>query len=250
MEPVRWAVDFPNGLSAGGVDGNDVRGVVGVHALKVLQVQDAFVQQRRRRIPELHAEFPVVGLQIALPLQASLKVKAAQFAVSVDHPHVCAVRHGSRRGHVLLVSDLVVPSLRLPPANLARLAVNRQQVELITVGIAPSQKPGVRAVEAGTLLGRRDEDGVTPDDRRRSRPARQLGSPHHILFRAPARRQASRAAGPVQVRAPPVRPIVGRLQGQRHSGYEHKQTAGHGAHRSSHAWPPRRRADRGSGALG
>ncbi len=74
-----------------------------------------------------------------------------------------------------------------------------------TAPVFAIERPQIEAAGLGDV----QEDVVLPDDRRRAAAHRQRRLPGDVLGRRPLRRQADVLAGAIELRAAPLRPVVG-----------------------------------------
>ena len=212
---------LPHRLSGRLVDAQQVAGVVGLHAVQHLHVQRVAQQQRRAGVAPVEPELPVVLLDVARPPLLAVEREALERARACHHPDRGAIGHRRGRRHVLLAHVVVAAAEQLLPANRAGVAIERPQIEA-----------------AG--LGDVQEDVILPDDRRRAAAHRQRRLPGDVLGRRPFRRQAGVLAGAIELRAAPLRPVVG-VYGKPGACCQQQPERNRCSHRSSPpalcAWP-------------
>ena len=189
------ALDTPERLAGGGVDGQHVRRVVGLHPVQHLDVEPVADQQRRRGVAPVEAERAVVLLDVARPQLAPGEVERLQDAGARHHPHALAVGDGRRRRHVLLAHLDVAAAERLLPQLDALLPVHAQQIQLRSVADV-------------------QEDPIAPDDRRRTGELGQRQLPRDVLRGAPRGREVLRHRDAGHLGTAPVGPVGAGLRGR------------------------------------
>ena len=178
------AVDLPNGLSGRLVDGEDIGGVVGLHPMEHLQVQPVAMEQRRGRVAVIEPEASVVVLNVTPPKLIAFEIETGQKTRPGQHPDVLAVGDRRWRGQVLLAVQAVARAGFTLPQDGTVFTVDRQQQQLVSLAgfLRPRAAAGTVAPEiVEALFGRRDQNHVTPDNRRRRAPTGQANLPLHVF---------------------------------------------------------------------
>ena len=212
---VRGPLDPPGQLAGGGVEGGQIRRVVGAHPVQDLHDQAAVVQGRRRGVTPHETEGPELGLQVPPPDRSALHVEGGDDAGAGHGPDVAPVGDRRRRGVVVLAPGAVALGEDGAPQLLAvgTRQTQQQQVVAARITLPPAALPGGLGLPGLRRRRRRDEDAVAPDDGGAAAPRGQRALPDDALGGAPLRGQAGGGADPVLVGAAPLGPVLRRGNG-------------------------------------
>ena len=127
-------LDPPDRLAGVPVDAQDVRRVVGAHAVDDLDEERVVDQEGRRRVAPVQPEPAVRRLDVALPERVAVEVEGGQPARPRHHVDVLAVGHRRRRRHVLLAQPPVAVAQVAHPERPAPVPVEAPQADVLAVG--------------------------------------------------------------------------------------------------------------------
>ena len=147
------------------------------HPVQNLDVEPLALEQRGRGIPVVQSEFPILGLDVALPDLLPIQRETGELAVARHDPDMAAVRYG-RRGRGILFPEKPVAGVDLPlPSDRPIFPVYCDQENLVACCI-----PRNFAVQArSSFLCGGHEDPILPDGGRSRAPARQFRAPKDVL---------------------------------------------------------------------